>query len=188
MLGWLISPGEKEALLHNASQRTASKAPGSTRRKGEEFTDLELDAMGVFGEYAAARFCEADYNWEILPGGDGGIDFMAGDFSYAVKFNHRESGYLIVEMRKRDTPKLLVDLKADIVIATTGLCGRTSELCRCRGLMTGPSPVLVGLRGWLFREEFMKLRELREWTEGAKWIVKHEALHDIRTLPALERR
>jgi hypothetical protein len=180
----LLSVAEKNAIIQNARERNNAHDTSASRRMSEVFDDDELDIIGALGEAAAAYYCRAEYDSEIRPGGDAGVDFQAGGASYAVKFNHRQDGYLMVEERPGDTNDVLVDLPetVDYLISTTGLC-HPPHICRCRNLIEKPLPVGVVIGGWLSRDDFMALRDFRDWGFGGRWIVGQGSLRDPREIP-----
>lgn len=186
---WLIDAPTKSRVIENALARNASKHPARSRRASDVFNDEQLDILGALGEYAAAAFCGAQYDWEIRNSGDNGVDFTASGLGYAVKFNHRQDGHLIVEQRQQDTAVHLEDLlpENDIIILTTGLC-KPPQKCHCARSFASGGPALILLRGWLSRQEFMAQMQFKDWGLGGRWFVKADDLHDIRDLLALRRR
>jgi hypothetical protein len=181
----MLSPEAKNAISANALQRNATKPAASSRRKSDVFSDGELDIIGAWGEAAAAAFCGAQYDDEIRRSGDDGVDFRVGGLAYAVKYNHRKSGYLMVEQRDGDSEVFLHDIEqVDVIISTTGLCLPPRE-CYCQRLMKPGNHVPVILQGWLFKDEFINRKTLKDWGLGGRWFVHAGRLDDIREIPAL---
>lgn len=180
----LLDVFEKEAVIENARARNAAHCSSASRRASEVFSDDELDIIGALGEAAAAAYYHAEYDRAIRPEGDAGVDFRVGGVNCAVKFNHRLNGYLMVEERTGDSDDILVDLPeaVDYIISTTGLC-RPPDTCRCRNLIAKPMPFGVVIGGWLSRDDFMALKELRNWGFGGRWVVEQGSLRDPREIP-----
>ena len=179
MLAWLIQAEIKHRLLQTAIGRNETKQASWSRRKTEIFSDSELDQIGILGEHAGLASVGLEIDWTIGVGGDGGIDGTLPDGrTVAVKYNHRWLGYVMVEGRDGDTEDHLVDLKADILIGTCGRCDPPRD-CSCKRTLESPYAATVYLPGWITREEFLRVREIKDWGLGLRHCVRTTQLHPM---------
>lgn len=180
-----LSKDEVLYLRGYASQRNESKDPSWTRRKSDQYTDLQVDLMGLCGEYVASLALNADVDLAISSSGDPGHDLLV-DFSHrrqvpvGVKFNHRLNGYLIVEPNRKDSEEKMYDFRSDLVVLVSGVCRPKSGFCTC-------SPDLIHeqdfhLAGWITRDRFMSIRTPVNWGLGDRWYVRQSDLNPISSL------
>lgn len=154
--------------------RNSAKPSHATRRKSDVFCDAKLDEIGMLGELAMASYLGVDLDEGIYAHGDGGVDFIFNGVSFAVKFNHRREGFLMVEGRAEDTDHCLHDLNADAIVLTHGVCVPGSK-CVCNEI----GPKWVCLAGWLPTREFLQKRTTRDLGLGVRHIVKKDQLREM---------
>lgn len=180
-----ISNEEKQKIIQCGHDRNALKDPSISRRKANIFSDDELDAIGALGEYAGCQAINAQFDWRVGYGGDGGVDAVLEDGSkIAIKFNHRSQGFLMVESRAGDTKDTLHDIEnIDYIVLTTGTCDPPRH-CKCREIIKNSLPVYIAIPGFLSKDEFLSLRKYKDWGLGGRWFVSTDQLHPISDLLA----
>lgn len=168
----IIIPKEKRLELTGMGHaRNAAKEPEWSRRKSDVFADNELDAHGMWGEYAAGSYLGVDVDAEITRNGDGGRDLFWRNKKVAVKFNHRDGGFLMVEGRPGDDifNGVMKDFPEDvsIIISTTGKCVLPGQcICRKEG------DIVVTMAGWLTREQFLNSMFKKDLGLGPRYICR----------------
>ena len=112
-----LTPLVKLQLRQTAHIRNVEKPRWQSRKRSKDYTDLEVDFMGVKGEFASQvlgiPFDSQGYGAK----GDHGVD-LSGGLRAAIKTNHQQAnGYLIVD--DIDISSLA---KVDILISVLGSC------------------------------------------------------------------
>ena len=182
MTNFVITPSVKAQLVELGHRRNAMKDPSWTRRKSDVFNDQQVDALGCIGEYAMSVFLGVPMDWAVHSHGDKGIDLVLQDGrTMAVKFNHRQRGYVMVEERPSDTETSLSDLSTDLIGLVHGSCQPPRE-CYCKDLMTNNQPWNLVLAGYLTAQEFVSRKQYANWGLGGRYFVKADSLKDITQL------
>jgi len=107
----------------------------------------------------------------ISVAGDRGIDLVKDGETYAVKFNHRRHGYLMVEGRDGDTENNLVDLTADYLISVTGRCVVPGG-CVCADQYSYALGFDVLVAGIIARDDFISAKRMADWGLGVRYYVR----------------
>lgn len=172
----VISEKSRAELQCLAQARNGCKDPSWTRRKTDVFSDEEVDTLGLYGEYAVASYLGMPLDETISSSGDNGHDLMWCGRTAAVKFNHRWDGFLMVEERAGDDPGngKINDLSADIIILTHGNCD-PPKACYCRD----PHSLTVVVAGWMWREDFIRRMEYRNWGLGGRYTCRARELRPM---------
>lgn len=172
-----LSADECELAKVIGEGRNSAKSSSATRRKSDVFSDAKLDEIGMLGELTLACYLGVELDQCIYAHGDGGVDFVFNGVTFAIKFNHRRNGYLMVEGREEDTDDSLKDLTADAIVLTHGVC-IPKKNCVCSD--TGAKWVCVA--GWLPTSEFHQKRTVRDLGLGVRHIVTKDQLRPISEL------
>src|SRR5574337_86111 len=188
MIASYLTSEIKHKLFKCSDGRNGAKDPSWTRRKMTVFNDVELDRLGIIGEYAAGDILNVKIDWTVSVHGDNGHDLvLQNGWKAAVKFNHRYQGFLMVEGRDGDTDDELVDLTSDVLILVHGFCNpKKGQACSCENRLLNPdvaSSVIVA--GWISRADFMVKKVLKNWNAGDRWMVEVCDLRPIQELIAL---
>lgn len=172
-VAFFISPKDRWILHEVAVARNSSKDPSWTRRKGRSFNDVEANELGLWGEFAAASYLGCHVDTRISSLGDDGHDLRLGDYRVGVKFTHKWRQKMIIEPHKRDREHdgFLYNFQCDLMILAKGLCDPPRK-CVCHN----PGHRWVALPGWIWREDFMRLRKYTQMALGPRWTVEQEEL------------
>ena len=171
----VLTPTIKQELLVLAHGRNDAKTSDRSRRRSNEFTDLELDYLGIKGEYVAAEIAGVPFDRTSYgsAGDDNRPDLVISGLRYAIKTNHRLNGYLVVE-RREDTAR------ADRLLLVNGPC-EPDGLCMCRRIgewMACTEQWCVA--GWIPIGEFWQLCSLSNWGLGPRWWMRADDLRKER--------
>ena len=186
-----ITRDELYRLLECAEKRNSTKDPSWTRHKTNFLSDRLVNALGLIGEFAAAKVCGVDIDWSTHWHGDKGKDLdLPNKQTAAVKYNHRDRGFVMVEGRAGDTPSQLSDLTTDLIIGTNGNCDPPRQ-CECRAMLGGDRGHTVEVAGWLPTSRFMEIKAVKDWGNGVRHLVTVDQLFAmeslIETFPAYDR-
>jgi|TARA_R100001086_G_scaffold192604_2_gene109840 hypothetical protein len=171
-----LTAAVKEQLLASAHGRNDQKTLAQTRRQSDAWTDLEVDYLGLKGEYVIAQlsgesFDETSYG----AGGDDGVDIWIHGRPCAIKTNHRWGGYLLVERAH--------DLRAvSHILLVSGECDARDQQCVCRRL-DDLSEERWHYAGWIQVPRFWDDATYANWGYGDRWWVPQSKL-DTRRRPS----
>ena len=182
-----LTPLVKLQLRQTAHIRNVEKPRWQSRKRSKDYTDLEVDFMGVKGEYVASQVLGIPFDSQGYGAkGDHGVDLYGG-LRAAIKTNHRANGYLIVD--DIDISSLA---KVDILISVLGSCVVTKPpLCPC---MVEQHPEYMArpefweVSGWMTVTDFRREKEQSDWGGGLRhWVNQGKVNHDVQTLIRLMR-
>lgn len=166
-----ISHNEAKFLKRLGAARNAAKRPEWTRRQSDVFTDRQVDILGCVGELAGSKVLDVPMDESIAAHGDSGIDLVRNGETFAVKYNHRIGGYLIVEGRDDDTDQHLSDLVADHLICITGRCTVPGG-CICAENFADIRGFDVTVAGTISSRDFLRQRTTTDWGLGVRHYVR----------------
>lgn len=156
-----------------ADRRREGKLPQFSRKKSSEWTDADVDLVGVTGEYAVSVATGEPFDAESHGClGDGGVDMVVRGVKCGVKTNHRRGGFLMVEFAKDLDP-------IDALVLVSGECG-SGPTCSCR--IESGDVVNWQVVGWVPVGEFRARCRTADWGFGRRWYMRPTDLYDIRTL------
>ena len=154
-------------LLDVADARNRYKHPSRSRRRSTEYSDLQLDYLGVKGEYVTAHVYDAAFDATgYCRRGDSGVDILTPTPG-AIKTNHRAGGYLLIE-RWSDLAKV------DIVHLVDGPCAPPNR-CGCAELPSTDDEIWRYV-GWMAVAEFRARSTLANWGLGPRRFVRQNQL------------
>ena len=179
MVSIKIIKQEKSKLKDLATRRNGSKKPEWTRRKTDIFNDIEVDLLGLYGEYAVSKYLGVGIDESISISGDSGYDIEYNGMRLGVKYNHRVNGYLMVEGRDGDDIEsgVMNDFSCDGMILVNGICKPPSN-CEC---IKVEEPIM-NIMGWLPKEYFMIDMVEKDWGLGKRYVCNVNQLLPIEIL------
>lgn len=178
----LIDFETRKKLAALGVSRNSAKRPEWTRRKSDVFNDQQVDILGCIGEFAASIAIGAPMNLDVHSHGDGGVDLNTAVGTIAVKFNHRNRGYLIVEER---SPDRWSDLNSDILVLVHGLCSGRKGECVCSIRIKSKEPMEVIVAGYIEASKFKNIAKHVDWGLGGRFFCDIDSLrpvHELRNL------
>jgi hypothetical protein len=166
----------KGELLALARGRNDGKAPTATRRKEAGWSDLELNFLGLKGEWVVEQVCGVPFDRTSYgASGDRGRDVVIDGRRYAIKTAHRAWG-LVVERGSDADPTGVEGL-----IYVEGPCDGG---CWCRDITRHLGDTeRWRLVGWVPIWEFWAQADEVVWRNGRRWRM-HDGFASIGTLTA----
>jgi len=171
----VITEQQRAELDKLAIARESAHRPEDTGKVTDIFTGAQTNALGLYGEFAAAQYLGGSIDRTISRYGDNGVDMVLEKFSIAVKFNHTVTGYLIVQEDPKDRLEegFIYNLQTDIIVFTRGKC--LTSRCFCKE----PVPLTVDIKGWLRREEFLAEMRRVDWGYGPRYVCRADQLRPM---------